>query len=367
MQRTKLACAWALIFILSKQVLFAQPASEWKAVVGTIAEKEFMGRKALYLSRGLAYLPKSSFDNGVIEVDIAGAVMAGITFRVDEDHNYEEAYIRVPKSGGQDALQYGPVFNGEFSWQFYPEYQAAVVYPKNEWIHLKIVVINKQAAIYAVSHDSVSMLIDSLRTFNSSGHVGVWSLSTGAYFSNFTYRVLSPADMLPVIAKKTFSNPDAIKEWQVSYAGEFISAPAEKLDEYLAAKQNWKKAITEPDGYLNINKYATKKIGGMGIKNSTDITWIRYEWEEKADGLKPVSFEYSNRCFMYLNNRKIFAGNNSFLLKGTFFRGDIDKEMKANTVFLPVQKGRNDLMVAVVGSANGWGFMAQFADGSLKK
>jgi hypothetical protein len=44
---------------------------------------------------------------------------------------------------------------------------------------------------------------------------------------------------------------------------------------------------------------------------------------------------------MYLNNQKIFAGNNSFLLKGAFYRGDIDKEMKANTVFLPVKKGKN--------------------------
>lgn len=365
--KIKMSLLFVLSVLFAQQFIFAQPASDWKSVVGTITEKEFMGRKALYVSRGLAYLPKSSFDNGVIEVDIAGAVMAGITFRVDEDHNYEETYIRTPKSGGLDALQYGPVFNGEFSWQFYPEYQAAVVYPQNEWIHLKIVVINKQAAVYAVSRDSVSMLIDSLRTFNSSGHVGVWSLSTGAYFSNFTYRALSPSDKLPVIPKKTTSIPDAIKEWQVSYAGEFSDALPEILDGDIAAKQNWKKAITEPDGYLNINKYATKKIWGMGFKNSTDIAWIRYEWEEKSEGSKPISFEYANRCFMYLNNRKIFAGNNSFLLKGAFYRGDIDKEMKANTIFLPVKKGKNHLMIAVVGVSNGWGFMAQFADGSIKK
>lgn len=97
------------------------------------------------------------------------------------------------------------------------------------------------------------------------------------------------------------------------------------------------------------------------------MVWLRYEWEENENGVKPFSFEYSNMCFVYINDNKIFAGNNSFLLKGPLFRGDIDKQMKANTIFLPVKKGKNVLMVAVSGITNGWGFMGQFADGTTKK
>jgi hypothetical protein len=338
----------------------------WKAVVGTITAKEWLGRNALHVSRGLAYLPASKFYNGVIEVDIAGAVMAGITFRVNADHDYEEAYLRFPKSGGLDAVQYGPVFNGEFSWQFHPEYQARSDFRPNEWTHLKIVVIDRQAGIY-INNDTAALYVDSLRAPDAAGSVGIWSLGTGAYFSNFTYRELSPADKLPVIPKKIFSNPDAIKVWWISGPSEFTMAPAETLPENFSTQQNWKKAGTDPDGYLNINKYAKKKTGGMGLLNSTDIVWLRYEWNENSDGLQPLSFEYANRCFIYLNNRKLFAGNNSFLLKGPFFRGDIDKQMRANTVFLPVKKGKNSLVVAVAATGNGWGFMGQFADGSLKK
>lgn len=256
---------------------------------------------------------------------------------VNDSDDYEEMYLRFPKSGGLDAVQYGPAFNGEFSWQFHPEYQAKSVFRSDEWTHLKIVVTGRQAGVY-INHDTAALYVDSLRAPDVTGGVGIWSLN-GAYFSNFTYRELSTADKLPVIPKKIFSNPNAIKEWRVSDPSAFVGIPGEILPENFTSQENWKNAVTEPDGYLNINKYAKKKTWGMGLQNSTDLVWLRYEWEESGAGLKPMSFEYGNRCFIYLNNQKLFAGNNSFLLKTAFFRGDIDKQMRANTVFLPVKKG----------------------------
>jgi hypothetical protein len=358
----------AIAFLTCCQPLSAQShATDWAAVKGVITEKEFLGRKALHLTRGPAYLPGSEFRNGVIEVDIAGAVMAGIIFRMDADHNYEEAYIRLPKSGGLDALQYGPVFNGEFSWQFYPEYQAAVVYPQNAWVHLKIVVENDKAAVYVLNQDTAVMYIDSLRGNHSAGKVGVWSLSTGAYFSNYSFRELTAADRLPAIPLKSIYNTDAIHEWQISEPAVFTAAPPEQLGADAISAHQWKTGASEPDGYLNINRFARKQTWGMGFQNSTDLVWLRYEWNEPAEGLKPLSFEFGNKAFIYLNRQKLFAGQNSFLLKTSFYRGDMDKKMRANTIFLPVKKGKNELLVAVASTGNGWGFVAQFADTSTRK
>jgi len=354
-----------LIVFVCFQVNGQHSLTDWSTTTGVIEEKEFLGRKALFLSKGLAYLPTSHISDGVIEVDMATTLMAGLSFRIDDQHNYEEAYIRYAKSGLPDALQFGSVFNGEFSWQFYPEYQARVTYPKDQWIHMKIIVEADKAGIFLNNRDTAELYIDSLRSGNKEGHVGIWALN-GAYFSNFSYRQASIDEKLPLITKKLIRNPDAIKNWWVSSPSIFTEVPADKL---LASPTGvkWQQAGTDPDGYLNINKFAKKHISGRTRDNSNDMVWLRYEWDEKAASIKPFSFEYSNMCFVFLNNTKVFSGNNSFLLKGPLYRGDIDKQMRANTIYLPVSKGKNTLLIAVSGIANGWGFMGQFADGTKKK
>ena len=344
--------------------------SDWNAVTGTIEEKEHMGRKALYLSRGLAYLPTSNFENGTIEVDIApgNPGMGGIAFHIDKSFNYDEVYIRYVKSGGPDALQYCPVFNGEFSWQIYSEYQANPKFPINEWTHLKIMIENGRAAVFISNIDTAVLYIDSLRVPNKSGSVGIWCL-TGTYFSNFRYS--SSAEKVftdfSKFHRKTINNPDAIKGWWISEPFDFSDEAVNRFDKKTNLSHKWQKANTEPDGLLNICRYATKKVWGKTRENSHDVVWLKYEWEENSAGIKPFSFDFTNRCYIFLNEAKIFSGNNSFFLKGSLYRGDIDKPMRGNTVYLPVKKGKNTIAIAVSGITNGWAYMAQFADGTTRK
>lgn len=331
--------------------------SDWRVPLGTLEKSNHFGRESLLLNKGYAYLPASEFNEGVIEADISTHIMAGLIFRVDSLDNYEEVYIRFPKSGQPDALQYTPVYHGEFSWQFFPEYQARVIYPENEWTHLKIIIERKSACIYLLNDNKPALCIDSLRGNDKSGHIGLWSLAE-SHFSNLTYRDAKPEEKLPLIANKLVRNSNAIKNWWISEPFIHEDPPMTLTTEVSSLK--WRRTSSDPDGYLNINQYARKKIWGMTRNNSNDMIWLRYEWEENRQGVKPFSFEYSNLCSIFLNNSKLFMGNNSFLLKGSLYRGEIDKQMKANTIFLPVKKGKNVLHVAVSGIANGWGFMGQF-------
>lgn len=359
-------CLICCLTLTIAQVNSQDLVSDWKTTSGTIEKREHLGRTALFLSKGLAWLPASKFANGVIEADVATSLMGGLNFRGDSNHNYEEVYLRIPKSGGPDALQFGSVFNGEFSWQFYPEYQANVVYPANQWVHMKIVVEGDKAGIYMLNRDTAVLLIDSLRTGNQSGHVGIWTLN-GAYFSNIRFRAATPEERLPAIPKKLIYNKEAVTGWWISQPSLFTGAPPDILPASSLSSLKFQPAATDPDGYLNINRFAKKQIWGRSRENSNDMVWIRYEWDESTDRLKAFSFDFSNMCFMYCNGKKVFAGNNSFLLKGPLYRGDIDKQLRANTVFLPVTKGKNALLIAVSGTNNGWGFMGQFADGTVKK
>ncbi|HWJ29108.1 MAG TPA: hypothetical protein VNS32_21380, partial [Flavisolibacter sp.] len=119
----------------------------WKTLYGKVETRDYMGREAIYLDKGIAYLPESQFSNGELDVDIAPSNpgFGGLVFHLDSSLNYEEVYMRYIKSGWADAAQYSPVFNGESSWQLYPEYQGLLKYHEAEWIHMKIKVQNRQA------------------------------------------------------------------------------------------------------------------------------------------------------------------------------------------------------------------------------
>jgi hypothetical protein len=345
----------------------ATKLTAWKTTLGKLEARSFQGREALYLDRGIAYLPGSKLGNGTIEVDIAPTLpgFSGVIFHLDAALNYEEFYIRYVKSGLPDAVQYTPVFKDEFSWQLYPEYQAPVRFRPNEWVHLKLRISGKQAKAYFYNADTAAFAIDSLRVPVREGMVGLWALAGGAYFSNFKYTDEAGGAEDPKVKRQVVANAKAVRNWQVSAARLFDARQLLAPDWPAIDRLAWQKSTAEADGTLNINQYASKQKSGFYRNNSHDVVWLRYEWDEKADGLQPFSFEFTNRCVLYLNRQRQFAGNNSFALKGPEDLGCIDKKMRANTIYLPVRKGKNSLYVAVSAISNSWGFLGQFADGVM--
>ena len=78
----------------------------------------------------------------------------------------------------------------------------------------------------------------------------------------------------------------------------------------------------------------------------------------EAAGPRAFTFDFSDRAVVFLNGRPVAAGDNSFLLEGPFYRGDV--ALGANTVYLDRDVGPNELLVAVVERANGWGPIGRF-------
>ena len=80
----------------------------------------YKGKEALHLKRGGAFLEDVVFHNGIIEMDICFSEargFPGIYFRIVDDLNAEEFYLRPHQSGNPDAFQYTPMFNGIAAWQ----------------------------------------------------------------------------------------------------------------------------------------------------------------------------------------------------------------------------------------------------------
>lgn len=365
----KLIIIFLLLFPASGMI-FAQPdqvdftSENW--ILDNAKVTDYMGRKCL---EGSAFLKDVSFQNGVIEVDVAvtGArSYPGIVFRRQNENEYERVYIRPHLTPSfQNVVQYVASFNGIDSWQLYngPGMTASASFPKNEWFHLKIEVKDKQAKVYINNSPGPSLVITDLAHGISAGSVGLNGPVDGtAYFSNFSCREDNTL---------TFAEPPVkdyplgmIKEWEISQEYKMIDINSEQLPESQGIKDlKWRKIISLPSGLVDISRY----YGRQGAL--PDCIWAKTTIASERDQKKQFAFGYSDLIYIFLNGELLFTGNSAYQSRDASFQGIVGLNDYIN---LPLKKGNNELLINVAESFGGWGFLFQdvnsvYEDQSLKK
>lgn len=175
----------------------------------------FKGRKALRVDDAapagtgdearLVLLPKTGFEDGIIEVDLAGEPrpgagegargFVGIAFRVAADASrFECIYLRPTNGRAEDqvrrnhSVQYISIPG--FPWQLlrkdFPEkYETYVDLIAGEWTKVKIDVHGKQARLFVNGVEQPTLIVDNLRQGQTSGAVALWiGPGTLAHFAN---------------------------------------------------------------------------------------------------------------------------------------------------------------------------------------
>lgn len=324
---------------------------------------DHLGQKAVHIKTGLAYLKDTEVKDGVIEVDVAPPFprsFIAVLFRYDGKETGEQVYLRYHKSNQADAVQYDPIFKREATWQLYPDFQAAKKWPENQWIHVKIEFHQDRAKVYFNRESTPTLYIDDLKTNYSSGKIGV-NAQFGAYYANFQYSDKidgAQFDQTFTVPPKKF--PNAIKDWQISQAFNLTNNQTPALSD--AKNASWENIKLGQDGLLDIASYRHKQKSSYFEDNSNDYIWIRLKITSDREITKVLQFDYTNKAYLYLNGKQLFEGNNSFRLKGLLFRGEIDKQAEANSIYLPLKKGDNEVLIAVSSIANGWGWIAKWKE-----
>ena len=315
------------------------------------------GRRALYLD-GRATLRGSTFQDGVLSVDVAltgQRAFAGLTFRVrggEAEIDAEEVYLRLHKSGQPDAVQYTPVYRGQSAWQLYREHQAAAALPAGEWTRLRVVVHGRKARVYLGDGPDPVAVVDGLRHGDGEGAVGLFSLF-GAHFADLRFTPDPvPGVPAPSAAPSAEPAPGVVASWALSEARPLGE---DDLAVYPDDLRGWTVAEAEPSGLLPIGRDRARR-------SEVDVAWARVDVVADEAGPRAFTFDYSDRAVVFLNGRPVAAGDNSFLSKGPFYRGDVG--LGANTVYLDLDVGPNELLVAVAERANGWGLIGRFDDPS---
>jgi len=340
----------AIILLSNAISLWAQTipftSDRWNIEARSYILENLDGNEALYLQNGSAILKDLNFLNGTIEFDIRFTErqsFSGAVFRLIDDYNFEHFYMRPHLNKKPDACQYTPVYNGLAGWQIYfgESYSAPIEYTYNKWIHVKLEIMDKQADIYFDDMGN-PLLSVTLKREPQPGKVGVNSGASPMHFANFKVTPGEPHLKGKPVPEVPIGE-GLIEEWLVS------SAFSEKnlgltLSNKVLNDIKWQSVKVEERGVVNIAKY----IEPFPEKNTA---YARTEINADKAEVVPFQVSYSDRGRIYLNGQLLYLGRNEYRMRDYRYLGTIGL---FETIYLPLKKGKNDLVIAVSEDFGGW-------------
>jgi hypothetical protein len=338
---------------VAQTVPFDSP--RWKIKGKEAAQETHLGQPALRLKLASALLPDANFRNGIIEFDIAlskDRYFPGIHFRMQDSANFEEYYLRPHQSGNPDAMQYTPVYNRLSGFQLYygAGYNNAVTLPFGRWLHIKMVVKEKEAEVYFDNGATPVLYINPLKRDAITGAIELsnpWDAV--AWYSNFVYTstddiAIKSTRQAPVLP------PGTVTSWDVSTVfSEKQIANRPLLQASDTASLKWKTLSADHNGITDLAQLS-------GVTEEVNTVFVRKIIDATAPRIQKMSFGFSDGARVYLNGRLLYEGNDVFISRDYRFLGTVGYW---DAVYLPLQKGRNELLIAVSEMFGGWGIKAK--------
>jgi hypothetical protein len=372
----------ALCTILSGSVARSQPlqplsvppdSARW-ALEGQAKPAEYQGRKCLFLNGGTAEVRDFEMRDGVVDVDVstpASRGFFGIQFRIaSDDATAEWVYLRQHKSGAPDAMQYTPVLNTGLNWQIYngPGFTGAVEIPKDGWFHLRLEVAGAQARLYVKDMEKPALIMNDLKSGIQKGKVALAVLTGATYFSNFEIR---PTPDAPWERHLPPMPPGTITRWSLSPSYDALERDLERpLSPSDSAAIRWQDVEAEPPGFVPINRYresphppvtfASDFSKRLDPQPGMKVVYARTSIVSDREQVKKLAIGYSDDVSVFLNGKILYRGRSAQNFRDPAFLGIVNPENDA--VYLPLKKGRNELLLAVSELGGGWGFICRLEE-----
>lgn len=372
-------CAFAValapsVYSQEPQTLSVPPDSPRWDLQQEAKATDYLGRKCLMINGGAAVLKDFEMRDGVLDVDVATTAKRGFfgfDVRIDKDgENYEEIYLRPHKSGLPDAIQYTPVLNTGRNWQLYngPGFTGAVDIPRDEWFHLRLELTGAQAKLYVKDMAQPALVMNDLKSGVQKGQIALFVLTGTTYFSNFEVRTTPDAPWerhLPLMP------PNTLTHWSISPAYDGL---ARNLEQPLTKPESdaiqWQDVEAEPPGFVVLYRYRqaphpvvtfqgdfSKRLDPQpGMK----VLYARTTINSDRDQTKKLEIGYSDDVSVFLNGKILYRGRSAQGFRDPGFLGIVNPENDA--VYLPLQKGSNELILAVSELGGGWGFICRLSE-----
>jgi len=366
-------CCAAVLAQSPPVLMLGADSPRWE-LEGTAKADNRLGRDCLFLDGGAGVVRDFELRDGLVDVDVwtsAPRGFFGFAFRLDDDGaNGEWVYLRQHKSGQPDAMQYTPVLNTGLNWQLFsgPGFTGAVDIPRDAWFHLRLALSGAQAKLYVADMERPALVVDDLKSGRQRGRLGLISLTGATCFANFQVRT-TPDAAWQRHAPPT--PPGTIVRWSLSPAYEAL---ARNLEQPLSAAEiaqiAWQDVEAEPPGLVLVNRYRESPHPRVSFANDwtkrfepqpgMQVVYARAFIDADRDETRKLQVGYSDDVSVFLNGRTLWRGRSAQNFRDPAFLGIVDAANDA--VWLPLKKGRNELVLAVSELGGGWGFICRLGD-----
>jgi hypothetical protein len=324
------------------------------------------GGSTLRFRSGTATLLDTSLRDGSVSFTIkapGARSFVGLRFRTGEDGSYEDFYLRPHKDRAPDALQYTPSFSGaDTNWQIFHGPAGTAPAPTQdavEGIDVEVVFEDRDLAVFVGDGAEPAMRVTRLALEPRGGGLTFWS------------NVLQPTDherpvvlqnirvsstgTRPLPAAESVPTPEgAVLSWGVGAAFH-----TDRLAEQVPDDVRFRPRPSEPDGTLLIDRHVERPDGEGVPAVAAGITI-------HADQAGRVKMElgFSDLVTVFLNGVPLYQGDLRYSYTEPMRQGFFQPDQ--NTLYLPLEAGRNELVAVVVESFGGWALAARFPEGDVR-
>jgi hypothetical protein len=179
-----------------------------------------------------------------------------------------------------------------------------------------------------------------LKLPGASGGIGILAGGPGLRVARFAYDPATPV-LVGRTPRASTTRAGTIMEWSISQP---VAASTP-----LRAARGWQRLDAEPGGLVNLARL-------YPVRRGRDTVFARAVISSPSAVTRSVSFGFSDRAVVYLNGKRLFAGNDTYRSRDYRFLGSIGYWY---TLDLPLQRGDNELTFAVSESFGGWGLIAR--------
>ena len=357
--------------------LAAAPARElpfkdggWKTSDPKARVEALGGREALRLTTAMSIRRDVDLSDGTVEFDLWSTgerAFAYIHFRMQSDRESEAIYFRLHKSRLPDAIQYDPFYQALGNWQLFhgPESTAAADLGAGRWIHVKLELLGEKAALFLGDSREPVLAVPKLARGNKGGYIALRSF-LGANIkreveppSSFANVVVRPGvvgyDFSKIVEAKAPPLPGLVTKFRLSPAFVPPDGPVRTLQGPAGAPETWPLANVSPSGLAVIGSQV--EVPAKARRYST-IASFRVRAEEAA--VKRLRLGFSDEVSVFLNGQILFSGDQRYIFNFPRQEGLIHLDQAS--VYLPLEKGENEVRLVVSEVFGGWGLMAQFED-----
>ncbi len=333
----------------------------WEFQEGKVSFLEYKGVSAVKLNEnsGNMIYKNLNFINGTIEFDVEvnqAQPFPGIFFRWQNIDEAELVYLRTgaaTRRNAFDAVQYSSIIKGVNLWDLQHEYQSSALLKIGEWNHIKLVVSGKQLKVFVNNPSEPDLYVPCMEGGIPEGKIALGTGFPGeAVFANL---VVSPGatEGLDSDAGADITQHDTryIRNWQVSKPDSLPYGREPGAFMLPKPEMTWGNIQAERRGLVNL----TRKFGGSNYRR---FVWLRVKIKSEFNQVQHLKLGFSDEIWVFVNQRPVYVDKNIYfqnMRKSPNGRISLDN----CSFLLPLNKGENELIIALSNDFYGWGLMAR--------